>query len=170
MTMGTELSAAAARWRMERSLARSAALIEAERKIEAHRTELQRRIHASILAGASITEIARETGLGRSTIYKWRDEYDPIAETLSEAPSEWAVTHVMSGEFLITHPGKPDLMGTIDEDGMAFAWNPEGHYRPIYQESQHWVDLGYGDLLPALTKAHSAWIEAGGQMVWQPEQ
>lgn len=35
--------------------------------------------------GASITEVAAELGIARSTFYEWRDEYSEIADTLKRA-------------------------------------------------------------------------------------
>lgn len=35
--------------------------------------------------GASITEVAAELDIGRSTLYEWRDKYPQIADTLKKA-------------------------------------------------------------------------------------
>jgi hypothetical protein len=42
-------------------------------------------IYELMSVGASITEVAAELGIARSTFYEWRDEYPEIADTLKRA-------------------------------------------------------------------------------------
>ncbi len=169
--MSTELSAAATRWRMERNLARSAALLEAERKIETVRTELQRRIYAEIMSGRSIADISRETGLGRSTIYKWRDEHEKVAQFFEEpeAPTGWKITHAMSGEFLAEHPSEGAIMCAMgDGDDGPILWAADGRYRPVYQGTSAWTSM-HDTILAAFEPLYNAWVAAGSQMMWEPD-
>ena len=164
----TSLAEAAETWRTQRNIARSEALLEAERSIEKYRADLQGRVVGAIRAGRKISDISRETGLGRSTIYKWRDQHAEATSGASEVESEWAVGHFMSGEFRVTHPVLGSFMASADPDEGPLVWSSEGIYAPISPGDAGWTKE-HESLLPHLIEAHNAWVAEGSKMVWHPE-
>ena len=167
----SSLRDAAEQYRVTRNRARSEALIAAERKIEAQRQELQRRIVETINAKHAISAISDATGLGRSTIYKWRDEYLDLFGDVVPDTSLWKITvpdDTSEFEYVAVHPDLGAFNAVFELDGSLTVWRADGTYRPISREKDDTRDGGdwtneMETMYPQLMELRATNLENGDQ-------
>lgn len=171
----SHLAIEATRYREARNTARSEALIRAERQVEVLKLEFQRQIFLAVKSGHAISAIADAASVGRSTIYKWMEEYALVAPTEIDEVVEnnpWSVGYFRDGQWRIAHPVLGTYLAQFEQaDDSLTIWREAGVYKPISREHDDISEDGPWDneyelVYTSLVDDRDRWVAAGSPAIW----